>query len=72
MARSSCQLGKATSLSTVTTRPFGLIKSFYPERTRGGSTNYYRSSVRTSPKKAEATLRPISAPTLVICGQRDH
>jgi pimeloyl-ACP methyl ester carboxylesterase len=34
--------------------------------------NYYRSSVRTSPKKAEAALRPISAPTLVIWGQRDH
>jgi hypothetical protein len=29
-------------------------------------------SVRTSPKKAEAALRPISAPTLVIWGQRDH
>ena len=25
-----------------------------------------------SPKKAEAALRPISAPTLVIWGQRDH
>ena len=34
--------------------------------------NYYRSSVRTSPKKAEAALRPISAPTLVIWGQRDR
>ena len=37
-----------------------------------GMINYYRSSVRTSPKKAEAALRPISAPTLVIWGQRDH
>jgi pimeloyl-ACP methyl ester carboxylesterase len=36
-----------------------------------GMINYYRSSVRTSPKKAEAALRPISAPTLVIWGQRD-
>ncbi len=37
-----------------------------------GMINYYRSSVRTSPKKAEAALRPISAPTLVIWGQRDR
>ena len=37
-----------------------------------GMINYYRSSVRTSPKKAAAALRPISAPTLVIWGQRDH
>jgi epoxide hydrolase 4 len=34
--------------------------------------NYYRSSVRMSPKHAEAQLRPISAPTLVIWGQRDR
>jgi epoxide hydrolase 4 len=34
--------------------------------------NYYRSSVRTSPKRAEAALRPINAPTLVIWGQRDR
>ena len=34
--------------------------------------NYYRSSVRQSQKKAEAALRPIKAPTLVIWGQRDH
>ena len=37
-----------------------------------GMINYYRSSVRTSPKKAEAALRPIEAPTLVIWGERDH
>jgi epoxide hydrolase 4 len=37
-----------------------------------GMINYYRSSVRTSPKKAEEALRPISAPTMVIWGQRDH
>jgi pimeloyl-ACP methyl ester carboxylesterase len=37
-----------------------------------GMINYYRSSVRTPPKKAEAQLRPISAPTLVIWGQRDR
>jgi pimeloyl-ACP methyl ester carboxylesterase len=34
--------------------------------------NYYRSSVRQSPKRAEAQLRPINAPTLVIWGQRDR
>ena len=33
--------------------------------------NYYRSSVRKS-KQAEAALRPIKAPTLVIWGQRDR
>jgi pimeloyl-ACP methyl ester carboxylesterase len=34
--------------------------------------NYYRASVRQSPKRAEAQLRPLSAPTLVIWGQRDR
>ena len=34
--------------------------------------NHYRCSVRQSQKKAEAALRPISAPTLVIWGQGDH
>ena len=37
-----------------------------------GMINYYRSSVRQSQKRAEAQLRPISAPTLVIWGQRDR
>jgi pimeloyl-ACP methyl ester carboxylesterase len=37
-----------------------------------GMINYYRGSVRQSQKKAEAALRPISAPTLVIWGQRDR
>jgi pimeloyl-ACP methyl ester carboxylesterase len=36
-----------------------------------GMINYYRSSVRTPPKKAEAAIHPIKAPTLVIWGQRD-
>ncbi len=35
-----------------------------------GMINYYRSSVRQS-KGAEAALRPVSAPTLVIWGQDD-
>jgi pimeloyl-ACP methyl ester carboxylesterase len=37
-----------------------------------GMINYYRSSVRTPPKQAEAALRPIEAPTLVIWGQDDR
>ena len=37
-----------------------------------GMINYYRSSVRQSPKRAEAELRPIQAPTLVIWGERDR
>jgi pimeloyl-ACP methyl ester carboxylesterase len=37
-----------------------------------GMINYYRSSVRQSQKKAEAALRPIKAPTLVIWGERDR
>jgi pimeloyl-ACP methyl ester carboxylesterase len=37
-----------------------------------GMINYYRASVRQSPKHAESQLRPISTPTLVIWGQRDR
>jgi len=37
-----------------------------------GMINYYRSSVRTPPKRAEAALRPINAPTLVIWGESDR
>jgi epoxide hydrolase 4 len=37
-----------------------------------GMINYYRSSVRQSPKRAAAQLRPTRAPTLVIWGQRDR
>ena len=33
--------------------------------------NYYRASVRASQKDAAAKLVPISAPTLVIWGERD-
>src|SRR6188472_1628750 len=36
-----------------------------------GMINYYRSSVRTPPKQAEAALRAIEAPTLVIWGEAD-
>lgn len=34
--------------------------------------NYYRASVRTPTKRAEAALRPVKAPTLVVWGQRDR
>jgi len=34
--------------------------------------NYYRAAVRQAPKGDDAQLRPISAPTLVIWGQRDR
>jgi pimeloyl-ACP methyl ester carboxylesterase len=37
-----------------------------------GMINYYRSSVRTPPKQAEAALRRIDAPTLVIWGDSDR
>jgi pimeloyl-ACP methyl ester carboxylesterase len=37
-----------------------------------GMINYYRSSVRASPKRAAEALRPIKAPTLVIWGQEDR
>jgi len=36
-----------------------------------GMINYYRNSVRQSPKRAEAEIRPIQARTLVIWGERD-
>ena len=36
-----------------------------------GMINYYRASVRQSQKEAAAKLRPISAETLVIWGERD-
>jgi epoxide hydrolase 4 len=37
-----------------------------------GMINYYRSSVRQSPKVAEAQIRPVQARTLVIWGERDR
>jgi pimeloyl-ACP methyl ester carboxylesterase len=37
-----------------------------------GMINYYRASVRTPPKEAEAAIRPIQAPTLVIWGDSDR
>jgi pimeloyl-ACP methyl ester carboxylesterase len=37
-----------------------------------GMLNYYRSSVRKSPKRAHAQIHPVQSPTLVIWGQRDR
>ena len=37
-----------------------------------GMINYYRSSVRTPPKRAEEAIRQVKAPTLVIWGERDR
>jgi pimeloyl-ACP methyl ester carboxylesterase len=37
-----------------------------------GMLNYYRAAVRQSPKSPDAQLRPISAPTLVLWGERDR
>ncbi|NMO93072.1 alpha/beta fold hydrolase [Actinomycetospora sp. TBRC 11914] len=37
-----------------------------------GMINYYRASVRTPPREADAAIRPIQAPTLVIWGDRDR
>lgn len=34
--------------------------------------NYYRAALRQSPRSAEARIRPLEAPTLVIWGQRDR
>jgi pimeloyl-ACP methyl ester carboxylesterase len=39
---------------------------------RTAMIDYYRNSVRTPQKKAKAAIRTISAPTLVIWGQRDR
>jgi pimeloyl-ACP methyl ester carboxylesterase len=47
------------------------VEAWSQEGAATGMINYYRSSVRQSPKAAEAALRPISAPTLVIWGERD-
>jgi pimeloyl-ACP methyl ester carboxylesterase len=34
--------------------------------------NYYRAAIRESPKQVTAAIRPISAPTLLIWGERDR
>ncbi|HEX6583472.1 MAG TPA: alpha/beta hydrolase [Thermoleophilaceae bacterium] len=37
-----------------------------------GMLNFYRSALRQTPGRAEARIRPVEAPTLVIWGQRDR
>jgi epoxide hydrolase 4 len=37
-----------------------------------GMINYYRAALRQTPGRAEARIRPVEAPTLVIWGQRDR
>jgi pimeloyl-ACP methyl ester carboxylesterase len=34
--------------------------------------NFYRAALRQSPRRAEARIRPVEAPTLVIWGERDR
>jgi pimeloyl-ACP methyl ester carboxylesterase len=37
-----------------------------------GMINYYRAALRQTPRRAEARIRPVRAPTLVIWGERDR
>src|ERR1043166_4719884 len=47
------------------------VESWSQPGAAAGMINYYRASVRQSQKEAAAKLRPLSAPTLVIWGERD-
>ena len=47
------------------------IEAWSQEGAPTGMINYYRSSVRTPPKKAAAAIHPVKAPTLVIWGEKD-
>ena len=47
------------------------VEAWSQQGAASGMINYYRASVRQSQKEAVAKLRPISAPTLVIWGERD-
>jgi pimeloyl-ACP methyl ester carboxylesterase len=47
------------------------VEAWSQEGAATGMINYYRASVRGSQKEAKAAIRPISATTLVIWGQRD-
>ena len=48
------------------------VKAWSQPGAATGMINYYRSSVRTPLKRAEEQIRTISAPTLVIWGERDR
>src|SRR5262245_40549307 len=47
------------------------VEAWSQQGAAAGMINYYRASVRQSQKEAAAKLRAISAPTLVIWGERD-
>lgn len=48
------------------------IEAWSQPAAASGMINYYRNSVRQSPKRTEAQLRPIHARTLVIWGEDDR
>ena len=50
----------------------GYIEAWSPPGTATGMIDYYRSSERTPPKKAEAQIHTVKAPTLVIWGAGDR
>ena len=47
------------------------VDAWSQEGAAAGMIDYYRASVRQNQKEAAAKLRPLSAPTLVIWGERD-
>jgi epoxide hydrolase 4 len=47
------------------------VEAWSQPRALAGMIDYYRAALRRSPRKALASLRPISVPTLVIWGERD-
>ncbi len=75
-ARSETGISSGTSWKT-RTRPTPTqeieryVEAWSQPGAAAGMIDYYRASVRQSQKEAAAKLRPISAPTLVIWGERD-
>ena len=57
--------------ATVGDQSLHYVEAWSQPGAAAGMINYYRASVRQSQKEAAAKLRPISAPTLVIWGERD-
>ena len=47
------------------------VEAWSQEGAAAGMIDYYRASVRQSQKEAAAKIRPLSAPTLVIWGEKD-
>ncbi len=48
------------------------VEAWSQQGTLSAMINYYRCSVKASQKEAAAAIRPISAPTLLIWGERDR